>query len=119
MIAELNPIIRGWTRYYATVVSKEIFAALDAWLFALLLRWARRRHPNKGAAWLGRRRRRRARGSARFVIWEPAFDTTCASHRRTKEPLRQRLILASAIEGVSPTATSSPAGCQLALRTGC
>jgi hypothetical protein len=77
------------------VVSKEIFAALDAWLFALLLRWARRRHPNKGAAWLGREEATPSapiwmgvapststavRGSARFVIWEPAFDTTCASH---------------------------------------
>jgi RNA-directed DNA polymerase len=66
LIAELNPIIRGWTRYYATVVSKEIFAALDAWLFALLLRWARRRHPNKGAAWVARRYWRREHGGWDF-----------------------------------------------------
>jgi RNA-directed DNA polymerase len=29
VITRLNPIIRGWAAYYRTVVSKEIFSALD------------------------------------------------------------------------------------------
>jgi len=66
LIAELNPIIRGWARYYATVVSKRIFAALDAWMFAVLLRWAKRRHPTKSAAWITRTYWRRDTGTWDF-----------------------------------------------------
>jgi RNA-directed DNA polymerase len=29
VINKLNPVIRGWAAYYHTVVSKEIFSALD------------------------------------------------------------------------------------------
>jgi RNA-directed DNA polymerase len=66
LIAELNPLIRGWARYYATVVAKETFTALDAWLFALLLRWAKRRHPTKGATWITRKYWRREAGAWDF-----------------------------------------------------
>jgi RNA-directed DNA polymerase len=84
LIAELNPIMRGWTRYYATVVSTEIFAALDAWLFALLLRWAKRRHPNKGAAWITRRYWRREHGSWDFG---PKGGRRLVKYRR--QPIRR------------------------------
>jgi RNA-directed DNA polymerase len=84
LIAELTPLIRGWTRYYATVVSKKIFAALDAWLFALLLRWAKRRHPNKGAAWVTRRYWRREHGGWDFG---PKGGPRLVKHRR--QPIRR------------------------------
>jgi RNA-directed DNA polymerase len=84
LIAELNPIMRGWTRYYATVVSKEIFAALDAWLFALLLRWTKRRHPNKGAAWVTRRYWRREHGGWDFG---PKGGPRLVKYRR--QPIRR------------------------------
>ena len=51
VITRLNPIIRGWAAYYRTVVSKEIFSALDHYVWVLTYRWARRRHPNKGKRW--------------------------------------------------------------------
>jgi RNA-directed DNA polymerase len=86
LIAELTPIIRGWTRYYATVVSKEIFAALDAWLFALLLRWAKRRHPTKGATWVVKTYWRREQGTWDFG---PKGGKRLAKHRR--QPIRRHI----------------------------
>jgi RNA-directed DNA polymerase len=52
VITRLNPIIRGWAAYYRTVVSKEIFSALDHYVWVLTYRWARRAHPNKGKRWV-------------------------------------------------------------------
>lgn len=46
LIARLNPVIAGWSRYFSTQVSKATFSAMDAQLFRKLLRWAKRRHPN-------------------------------------------------------------------------
>jgi RNA-directed DNA polymerase len=51
VINKLNPVIRGWAAYYRTVVSKEIFSALDHYVWVLTYRWARRAHPNKGKRW--------------------------------------------------------------------
>jgi RNA-directed DNA polymerase len=52
LILHLNPLIRGWAQYHRHVVSKETFAAVDAAIFKALWRWARRRHPHKGAQWV-------------------------------------------------------------------
>lgn len=46
-----HPIIKGWTDYYATVSSKEIFCQLAHLTFIKLKRWAKRRHPKK--SWAG------------------------------------------------------------------
>ncbi len=47
LINQLNPMIRGWANYYATVVSKQIFSKLDHLVTKKLLRWAYRRHPHE------------------------------------------------------------------------
>lgn len=47
LITRLNPIIRGWCNYYAPAISSRIFSKLDHLITVCLLRWARRRHPNK------------------------------------------------------------------------
>lgn len=52
LILQLNSLIRGWAQYHRHVVSKETFAAVDATVFRLVWRWARRRHPTKGARWV-------------------------------------------------------------------
>lgn len=52
LIGALNPVIRGWANYYATVNSNETFRAIDNWLFIKLLRWAVRRHPMKSKHWI-------------------------------------------------------------------
>ena len=52
LIKRLNPIIRGWTNYYSTVVTKEIFALLDHLIFQKLQTWAKRRHAHKSKSWI-------------------------------------------------------------------
>jgi RNA-directed DNA polymerase len=52
VIQKLNPIIRGWANYYATVVSKETFSTLNALTWNSLERWCKRQHPNKSAKWV-------------------------------------------------------------------
>ncbi|WP_144238159.1 group II intron reverse transcriptase/maturase [[Scytonema hofmanni] UTEX B 1581] len=47
LIQHLNPIIRGWSNYYSTVVSKVAYADLDCLMYQKLRAWAKRRHPNK------------------------------------------------------------------------
>lgn len=52
VIHYLNPILRGWANYYKHAVSKEVFASFDHHLVHALIRWAKRRHPNKGVRWV-------------------------------------------------------------------
>jgi RNA-directed DNA polymerase len=54
LISKLNPIIRGWSNYYSTVVSKETFSKVDALTYDKLRAWARRRgkgNINKDKYW--------------------------------------------------------------------
>ena len=54
IITRLNPIIRGWSAYYRHVVSKKTFASLDAYMWQLLWKWARRSHRVKSHMWIGK-----------------------------------------------------------------
>ncbi len=55
IISDLNPVIRGWSTYYATVVSSDIYSLLDTLLYRKLWRWAKFRHPKKGKRWIANR----------------------------------------------------------------
>jgi RNA-directed DNA polymerase len=55
LICHLNPVIRGWSRYYSTQVSKATFHKLDHLLTRMLLRWAYRRHPRRPRSWVVRK----------------------------------------------------------------
>jgi RNA-directed DNA polymerase len=52
LICQLNPIIRGWAMYHRHVVSSQVFQSIDHAIFQALWRWAKRRHPTKGARWV-------------------------------------------------------------------
>jgi RNA-directed DNA polymerase len=52
IVTQLNPILRGWANYHRHVCSKSTFGSVDAATFYALWRWAKRRHPNKGARWV-------------------------------------------------------------------
>jgi RNA-directed DNA polymerase len=52
VIKRLNPIIRGWSAYYRTVVSSRAFAKLDNYLWKLTYKWACYSHPNKSRHWV-------------------------------------------------------------------
>jgi RNA-directed DNA polymerase len=67
LIQHLNPIIRGWRRYYRTVVSKETFSRVDTLLYRKLVRWAYFRHGKKTDGWCKRRYWRAINGRKRFA----------------------------------------------------
>ncbi len=52
MITRLNPKIRGWVNYHKLVQSARAFACADTVIYEALMKWARRRHPNKGPGWI-------------------------------------------------------------------
>ncbi|MEU8911622.1 group II intron maturase-specific domain-containing protein, partial [Streptomyces mirabilis] len=52
VLKKINPIVRGWSAYYRTVVSSEIFTALDNHMWKLAYKWAKRSHPNKSKHWI-------------------------------------------------------------------
>ncbi len=55
LISHLNPIIRGWANYYATVVSKVAYSDIDDLTYQKLSAWAKRRHPKKNREWVSKR----------------------------------------------------------------
>ncbi|WP_335087774.1 group II intron reverse transcriptase/maturase [Nostoc sp.] len=55
LISRLNPVIRGWSNYYSTVVSKKAFSTIDNLMYPKLKAWAKRRHPNKSGEWVSKK----------------------------------------------------------------
>ncbi|MGK7893879.1 MAG: group II intron reverse transcriptase/maturase [Xenococcus sp. (in: cyanobacteria)] len=55
VISKLNPIIRGFSNYYRYYSSTERMDKLDNLIFRKVLKWAKRRHPNKGVKWVARK----------------------------------------------------------------
>jgi RNA-directed DNA polymerase len=51
LIASLNPVIRGWSAYFSTVVSKKILDRMDKEIIRMILQWAKWRHRNKSSQW--------------------------------------------------------------------
>lgn len=52
VLRKINPIVRGWSAYYRTVVSSEIFTQLDNYMWRLAYKWATHTHPNKPKHWI-------------------------------------------------------------------
>lgn len=52
LVKILNPILQGWANYHRHVCSNQTFSYADHQVFKAIWRWARRRHPNKGAEWV-------------------------------------------------------------------
>jgi RNA-directed DNA polymerase len=90
LIRLLNPKIRGWANYFRHVVSKEVFGHLDKGIFEQLVRWIKRRHPNKGAGWW-QKRYFRTKGLQRWVFFARA------KNKRTGESQNVDLIKASSV----------------------
>ena len=55
LIEKLNPILRGWANFHRHVCSKATYQWVDHIIFGILWKWAKRRHPNKGAQWVKNR----------------------------------------------------------------
>jgi RNA-directed DNA polymerase len=55
LIAQLNPLIRGWANYHRHVVSKDTFSTVDWHIHGMVRRWVRKQHRRKSAAWVRER----------------------------------------------------------------
>lgn len=55
LIEALNPLVCGWSRYFAIGSSRKTLSKLRQVLFQMLWGWAKRRHPNKGLHWVARK----------------------------------------------------------------
>jgi RNA-directed DNA polymerase len=55
LINMLDPLLRGWANYHRHSCASRTFAKAQWRIWRVLWRWAKRRHPNKGAQWLVRR----------------------------------------------------------------
>jgi len=55
LIAQLNPVIRGWTSYHSAVMAKNTFSKLSHLMYIKLWHWAKRRHSGKSAQWVARK----------------------------------------------------------------
>ena len=68
IIMKLNPIINGWSNYYKTAVSSEIFSRMDKDMFYKLWKWSRYRHSSKGKKWIKQKYFRGYKGNTwRFI----------------------------------------------------
>ena len=87
LISKLNPIIRGWCNYYATVISQKVFEHLGHILFWKLLKWGTKRHQNKGIKWV-KKKYFMTIGNRKWVFAtrtrENPFPTYLISHPDTK-----------------------------------
>ena len=52
LISKLNPILRGFTNYYRTVVSKETFSYISHRVWSYLWNWCKRRHLKRRLKWV-------------------------------------------------------------------
>jgi len=52
VLHKIDPIVRGWSAYYRTVVSSTAFTALDDYMWKLTYKWAKHGHQNKSRHWI-------------------------------------------------------------------
>ena len=62
LINEMNPGIRGGSTYFRTGVAKEMFSALDNFMYYRAQRYMQRRHPTKSGRWRTQKYRGRSVG---------------------------------------------------------
>jgi RNA-directed DNA polymerase len=91
LIRRLNPMIRGWSNYYSTVVSKKTYSKLDHLVCRRLLRWGYRRHGKKGRRWVAAKyfNLRRDKGSIR--PWDFMVDKRTRLHRYADTRIRRHV----------------------------
>lgn len=88
LIYALNRVIRGWTNYYSTVVSKQTFAQVHFTLTQMLRAWAKRRHPNTGT-WGAFRRYCRRHGTESKKFQPPSGHPQL--HQHVSTPIRRHV----------------------------
>lgn len=82
VIRTLNPIVKGWSRYYVPGVSRKTFEYVSHQTHTKLWRWAMFRHPHKGEQWVKRKYfRRHGNDQWRFMTHEGKFLMRHSDHK--------------------------------------
>ena len=48
LVSKLNPVLRGWAEYYAPVTSKKVFTAVGMYVWQVIWKLLRKKHPSMG-----------------------------------------------------------------------
>lgn len=90
LIQALNPVIRGWTVYYAWVNAKQTQSKADYLTNRKLWRWVTRRHSNKSVKWKSEkywpRRERRRFATAHGLELQHHTDIHIQWHIKVRGP---------------------------------
>lgn len=114
IIAALNPIVKGWSRYYIPLVSRKVFEKMDHEMFYKLWQWATHRHLHKGRHWIKRKYfRTLGKDRWRFMSQEGMYLARHSDHpierhikvRDTKSPYDGDWIYWATKLGKSPAIT--------------
>jgi len=89
LIRQLNPIIRGWTHYYATQASKRAFSKMSHLLYHKLRSWARHRHPRQSCSTVKAKYWRHDHGKWTFITPEGR-----ALHQHHETPIKRHIKVA-------------------------
>jgi RNA-directed DNA polymerase len=92
LIRMLNPMLRGWAQYHSPVVAKQAYSRMESLLTWRLLRWAKRRHPNKNLGWI-RKKYWRSAGDRNWV-----FAADVVTKEGSKEVMELYSLAGTAIE---------------------
>lgn len=83
LINALNPIIIGWSNYYAYGISSQVFKYLDNVVYSMLWSWATYRHPKKSKHWIAHKYWRIDDGQG-WIFRPSAGGRSLARHAKTK-----------------------------------
>ena len=86
LIGQLNPIIKGWTAYYAPACSKKVFAKMAHLTYLKLKRWAKWRHPRKSWRYVSHKYWRLERGR-----WDFAPPKGPALYKHYQTPIKRHI----------------------------
>jgi hypothetical protein len=77
LIEELNPLLQRWLSSWDLSVRWRTLSYCDDRLRRLLQRWAKRRHPNKGWAWVCHKYWRVGSTATKYIFWLHLLTNSC------------------------------------------
>jgi RNA-directed DNA polymerase len=101
LIAQLNPVIRGWANYHRHVVSKVTFYHVDTAIFKMVWSWAKRRHPTKAKGWVAQKYFR-ARHGRRWIFFGQQADHELELFRAGDVPIQRHVKIRGAANPYDP-----------------
>jgi len=101
LIAQLNPVIRGWANYHRHVASKVTFYHVDTAIFTMLWSWAKRRHPTKSKGWVAKKYFR-ARHGRHWIFFGQQADHELELFRAGDVPIQRHVKIRGAANPYDP-----------------